>query len=984
MRASVVMALVALMLGPMATWSAEPGVADGEIPRFKPVEAPRATQTFKLRPGIEMHLAAAEPTVESPVAMAFDENSRLFVVEMRDYPERPEMRLGRIRMLVDADGDGRYDQTTIYAKDLPWPTAVCPWDGGIFVACSPDVLYFKDTDGDGVADEKRIVVTGFAAGAARLNMQALLNSLIWGFDNRIHGCSGFMGGQLRSPLRPDAKPMDARNKGFAIEPRSGEFGIEHGGGQYALAFDDVGRMYTNSNAQHLQVLAWDYRYASNNPRFSMPPALVDIPEDGPAAEVFRISPEEPWRVLRTRWRVAGAVTGPVEGGGRASGYFTSACGVTIYRGTALGPDFSGDAFIAEPSGNLVSRKKLFARGAIVTARRAGDEQKSEFVAATDTWFRPVFLTNGPDGCLWLVDMYREYIEHPWSLPPNLKKQMDLDSGANRGRIWRIGPSGFVAPAPARLGTMATAQLVETLAHPNGWHRDTASRLLYQRQDKAAAAPLRAMLQSAKMPGALHALYALEGLGTLTEADAIGAMSPEADPALNVHALRVAERMVVGGTPSAALWAALARLADRPAAVKQQLALSLGRMKHPNQSALLADIVRNEPAEPWVRSAVLSAAQEPATLFAILLKDPAWLARAESREMVRPLLRLIGIEPDNAARAAAAARIAAVADDQACFDLAAGLGTGMQQAKGSLGALEAGAAILARAKKVAADRAASEPARVAALDVLALLPYREGSVIALERLAAGEPQTVQLAAIASLDRWTQDAVGEELIQRWGVLSPGVRERAMAVLVKRPARAKALLQAIESGAVRRADIAATHMASLRQSSDPAVRKLALKVFPAGGARRQDVVNKFLPALNLAGDAARGKAVFTSKCAQCHRAANQGHALGPDIEASRSMGKEKFLVAVLDPNRDINPGYLAYIVETEDGDQHLGLLLSESPESVTLKLANSQQVTVRRPEIQSVRPASLSMMPEGVEDGLKAQDLADLLEFAIPTGK
>jgi putative heme-binding domain-containing protein len=261
-------------------------------------------------------------------------------------------------------------------------------------------------------------------------------------------------------------------------------------------------------------------------QYPLPSPALDIPVDGANAPVYRISPDEPWRVLRTKWRVAGLVAGPIEGGGRASGYFTSASGVTIYRGTALGPDFEGDAFIADVGSNLVHRKKLRTNGVPFKAERAPDEQKSEFLASRDVWFRPVAFANAPDGALYIADMYREVIEHPWSLPPNIKKFLDLNSGNDRGRIYRAVSTNFTQPKLPKLSRASNEELVALLAHPNGWHRDTASRLLYERTSNpfdpksvtptnftshATAELIRKQLRSDSAFAQLHSLSALEGL-----------------------------------------------------------------------------------------------------------------------------------------------------------------------------------------------------------------------------------------------------------------------------------------------------------------------------------------------------------------------------------------------------------------------------------------------------------------------------------------
>src|SRR6185369_13118661 len=229
------------------------------------------------------------------------------------------------------------------------------------------------------------------------------------------------------------------------------------------------------------------------------------------------------------------------GGGRASGYFTSATGIQIYRGDAFPEEFVGDAFIADVGSNLIHRKKVRRNGVALVAERPADEQKVEFITSTDLWFRPVQLANAPDGCLYLCDMYREVIEHPWSLPESIKKLIDLNSGNDRGRIYRIAPEGFKPRKPPQLGRATTAELVATLENRNAWHRETAARLLYERQDQAAVTLLVRLLQTSRVPLArLHALHALDGLGALKEAQLLTALN-DADAAVREHGIKLAEK-----------------------------------------------------------------------------------------------------------------------------------------------------------------------------------------------------------------------------------------------------------------------------------------------------------------------------------------------------------------------------------------------------------------------------------------------------------
>ncbi|HAM71625.1 MAG TPA: cytochrome C, partial [Verrucomicrobiales bacterium] len=429
---------IAAGLGLLRASGAEPEVAPGDLPRTPPVEVRNALKTFQVKPGFTLQVVAAEPLVVDPVAMDFDEEGRLFVVEMRDYSERRDERLGRIRMLEDVDGDGRYDKSTIYADNLPWPTALLCYHGGVFIGTTPDILYCKDRNHDGVADTREVVFTGFASDSLNhLNVQALLNSFHWGLDNRIHGSASVSGGHVTSPRFKGRPAIDLRGLDFSFDPRQFDIRPESGGGQHGMCFDNTGHKFVSSNSDHLQQVVYEDRYSRVGSWVDLPPVRRSIAVDGPAAEVFRISPDEPWRVIRTRWRVTGAVPGMIEGGGRPSGYFTAATGVTVYRGNAYPREYWGDVFVADCGSNLIHHKKLRHQGPDLLAERPPDELHREFIASTDNWFRPVQFVNAPDGTLHVLDMYRETIEHPWSLPESIKKHLDLNSGNDRGRIYRI-------------------------------------------------------------------------------------------------------------------------------------------------------------------------------------------------------------------------------------------------------------------------------------------------------------------------------------------------------------------------------------------------------------------------------------------------------------------------------------------------------------------------------------------------------------------
>ncbi len=580
--------------------AAELQVEDKDLPRVPPTEPTNAISTLAMRDGFRVELLASEPLIVSPVAITFDENGRLFVAEMRDYSERRDEKLGRIKLLEDTDGDGRFDQATVFAEGLAWPTALICYDGGLFVGSSPDILFFKDTNADGVADDRKRVFTGFGNAAPKLNVQQLFNSFTWGLDNRIHGALGGNPGVITNLMQPNAKPLELRGRDFSFDPRTFGLRAESGGGQWGISFDDEGNKFICSNSRHIAVEMYDELKAAGNPYYSMPPPDVNIAVDGAAAEVFRLSPDEPWRVLRTKWRVSGLVPGPIEGGGRVSGYFTGASGVTIYRGDAFPVDYRGDAFIADCGSNLIHRKKIRRDGVKFIAERAADEKKREFLASRDNWFRPVSMANAPDGTLYVVDMYRETIEHPWSLPPELKSKLDLNSGNDRGRIYRIVPVGFKQPKPVRLGNASAADLVKTLEHTNGWHRDTASRLIFERQDTNTVAALRELVRGSSFHLArIHAWAGLLSFRAAGTEDLKRAFADE-DASVRAHAVRSTDNQVRATSGNTDWWEeSLRELADDPdPRVRFQVALASG------DSVTLTRIIADQVGNPWMRAAVL--------------------------------------------------------------------------------------------------------------------------------------------------------------------------------------------------------------------------------------------------------------------------------------------------------------------------------------------------------------------------------------------
>jgi putative membrane-bound dehydrogenase-like protein len=960
--------------------AAEPKGPSPEFARIPPTSPADALKSFQVHKGLKIELVASEPLIESPVGICFDEDGRLFVVEMRGYPDRREEKLGRIKLLESSRRDGHYDRATVYADNLPWPTGCLWYDGGLFVTASPDVIRFKGAPGSSAADERKIVLTGFGAGHDPLNVQGLVNGLTWGFDGRIHGTSSENGGLIARPGTNDA-PMNVRGKNFSFDPRSTDLLLENGGGQHGLSYDSFGRTFVCYNNKSVETFFYDARYAARNPLFALPPALADINADGP--DVYRISPEEAWRVLRTKLRVTGRATGPIEAGGRAGGYFTSCSGITMYTGDALPPEFHDNAFVGEPANNLVHRAVISPEGVGVVAHRAADESKSEFVASPDIWFRPVQMANGPDGALYIVDMYREVIEHPWSLPDDIRNKLDLHSGVERGRIWRIVPENFTPRPMPHLSNATTAELVALLDHPNGWQRDTAARLLAERKDPAAVPLLKKRLAESKSAvGRVRALCALAVQKAIGEPEIIAAIK-DPDAHVREKGVLMAETALHDGQCPPALWDALQAAADDSSLpVRYQLAFTLGEVRQPQPVDALAKIAGHDVADPWMRAAILSSLnQREATLFASLAPSPGFSSSPSGRDFLVELATLIG-KRGNVADVDQVVRLiesqSGDKDEAFSFALARSLREGLGNQRDAIPSA-AMTPLLGRARAAASDASASDAVRAQAIRLLGTTSYSDAAPALLPLLNTGASQALQLAAVAALDQLSDRQVGPDLIKRFAEFPPRVRSAALAALLKRPGRAIDLLDAIAAGTLHAVDVPSAQAAFLRKHPDARVRALAQRVLKPASKARDEVIRAFQRALELDGNAQRGHAIYLQRCSACHSLGGEGFSVGPDLTTIRNDGKAKALVNICDPNREVAANYVAYTVESRSGESLVGIV-TDTASGVTVRQPFGKDTTVLRADIKRIESQHISLMPEGIEEGLKPQDMADLLEYVF----
>lgn len=993
-------ALAAGLVGWLALAAAGP---QGELSNGGPRQPGEERATFRLPKGFHAELVACEPDVVDPVAMGFDEDGRLYVAEMRGYPNAGVatgfITSGRVKRLEDRDGDGYFETAAVYADNLRFPTAVMPWRGGLLVANAPDLLYLDDPAGTGKATRRRTLYTGFALN----NIQQLVNALQWGLDNRVHGCAGYDGGTVRSAEKPDAAPVTLRGRGVSFLPDlPGSLEPTSGGGQYGLAPDDYGRWFTATNSQHLRHIVLPDHYLRRNPLLPVSAVTLDIPDHGAACKVFRISPFEAWRVERTTRRAGSAdaarypTTELVPGG-----YVTSACSPVVYTADAFPPAYRGNSFVCDPANNLIHRDVLVPNGATFTAKRV--DEGCEFLASTDNWFRPVHLTIGPDGALYVLDFYREVIETPISLPDDIKKRLNLES-RGRGRIWRIAadaPPGTPKPVQPHLSKATTAELVAHLADPNSWWRVTAQRLLFERQDRAAVAPLKELAASPKSaPGRAHALWTLEGLKALDDGLILRALKdPEAG--VREQALRLADPRLAR---SDELRKAVAALADDPSPrVRFQLAFTLGEADAPELTAALATSARRDGSDPWTATAVLSSARRSAaTILENLVSDDEFL-RAPSparMQLVTRLAEVVGADASESGLIRSLSLLTVRDGSAAPWQVAVldGLGKGMRGSARSASQFwehpSAGLKdAVARARKLFHQAAATArdekrplPERLSAVRLLGSGPFGPAEIAAASLLTPQTPAELQLAAIRALSPHDREEVAGLLLASWGAYSPAVRREAAEALFARGDRISKLLDALEAKKILANQLEPSRLEQLRKLPDAKLRQRALAVLAGRVASdRQKVVAAYRDALGLRSDAARGRAVFRKNCATCHRLENEGYEVGPDLlSAIRGKPGEYLLIAILDPSREVDPRYLNYVVTTKKGRTLTGMIAAETAASVTLRRGERAEDTILRDQIETVEATAKSVMPEGLEMQLGKQDVADVIAYLQAVSK
>lgn len=958
-----------------------------------------ALNSFELHPGFQIDLVAAEPLISDPIDMEIDEDGRLYVLEMHGYPT-DQTGTDRIVLLKDSNGDGRMDESVVFADSLVWPMGIMRWKNGLIVTEAPDVIYLEDVDGDGRADIRERILTGFFD----QDPESDVNNPVYGLDNWI-----YLANTRRSdseiryvdrPRRPRI-PHHATSRNVRFQPDRGGLEPLSGGTQFGFTFDRWGRPLYVNNRNHIYQEVIPARYLERRPDLLVANASASISDHGEAAQVFPITADPNPQLLTD------------------VGEITAACGITFYDGGAFPEGFGNVVFVGEPAHNLVHADLLGSAGPTLSASRL--EPHAEFLASTDSWFRPVNMYVGPDGALYVVDYYRQIIEGPEWLADDVLASGDLYNGSDRGRIYRISREG--APSPdwttgLSLGQASDEELVTYLSHPNIWWRRHAQRMLVDRDAVAVAPQLVALaLGGEAAVGRLHALWTLEGLERLDDAVVAAAMR-DPEPGVRENAIQLAEpRLAASAELQAAL---LAMKGDPDPRVRFQVLLALGILDSPEAAAAREELLFDQVDDPWMQIAALSAPDvsehdllrsmldryEPK--FAPLVRRlTAMITTDRPNEELQPLLVesadpgsaapwqapvlegiAQGLKGRNDSRALLRSESSRLVD--AVFEHP--VDSARQAALLVLettGLPSTDAWLVEYALAIAQDEAESAMHRALAIDVLRLAGPAAHSAVLRSLIVPRAPTAVQLAAVRAFGAAAGTESTEFLIESWPNLTPEVRDAALASILSWPLQSERiilLLDAIAEGRVHPAAISWPHKVTLMRDIPDALKRRARTLITSAEEQRRKEVVRYADAVKtLTGDPESGRPLFERDCSTCHRLGTiaEGSSFGPDLMSVRGWKPENIVAHVVEPNQSIPFGFDYWQLVLNNGETFQGIVAEESANAVTIRRLSQPDVTIPRSDIAALRNLNVSTMPSDFMERLSPQEMADLTAF-IRTGR
>ncbi len=955
-------------------------LASLRYPEGGPTRPDKAAEKIARPADFDLSLVLAEPDVVKPISMAWDPKGRLWAAETPQYPNKSNIWRTRPYDRISFWENGK---KRVFYDQLDLVTSFVFHRDGVIVTQSPDILFLRDTDGDGAADKREVLYTGFGYG----DTHATASNLRWGLDGWIYGTNGYSGGPR--VVNAEGRSFGRIGNGlFRFRPDGSEIEMvcSYGSNTWGLDFSWDGEIFfTMANGSHLRHIVLTDAALSRGRAGGLKEGWKDITTHRDANPLLKHTVNPYLQIDNV-------------------GGFTAASGSTLYDGGAWPDEYRSRHFVCECTINLVHQDEVRPAGVTYSSSKVATE---EFVSGTDLWFRPIATEIAPDGSVYIADFYNQAVVHndtrgPKHGPYNAAVRPDRDH--EHGRIWRLQHKHARALPAADFGTVAG--LVKALEHPNRWARLTAQRLLCERKD--GAAELAALLKSTRHNFTrVLCLWTLHRLGALAEADLAAALS-DGDAGARKNAARIAAAIAKGPELGKALAATLDD-ADPRARLEKIVALA----SYPDAGGAALQAIAPKLEDPHSRSAMMGAmSASPVESFAAAARagDRATaedLAGAagnlqDAGVAARIVLAVAGLpEAQNAVRTASLLRLAQTLKPEIAPPASPELAKALQALLGSADAALAGAALpfASRWLKDAESARLLEPvaaALVASLEdpskgdevrirnlasVLALPSARARAVEAAGRLLTAAASTdLQRGVIEALGDVADPVVAPALVAALPRLATSGRELVLGQLLRRPERTAFLLGEIAEKRVRPNDLGPSAVFRLRTHPDKATARRAVEVLDAVlGAQskaKNQIVESLWPVVEKAGDLARGKALMTENCLKCHQYKGEGRAVAPDLTGMGVHGKHDLLVQLIDPNRQVEANYVSFNVRTKSGEVFNGIVASETRDLVVLK-NNEGDREIRRADIDAMATTGLSLMPEGLES-LGGEAIRDILSF------
>jgi putative membrane-bound dehydrogenase-like protein len=947
-----------------------------------------------------VELFAAEPDVMSPVDMTFDENGKIYVAEMLDYPEDPpagKPARSRIRVLEDTNGDGKIDRSTMFADNVLGVSGIMPWKGGLIVTSAPNILFLKDTDGDGKADLRKVLYKGFPV----VRHEGRITNPRLSVDNWIYCSNSGENGRITAPDHPEMAPVLVRGTDFRFNLITGQAEAASGPAQFGSTFDEFGNRFITQNTTHIRHVVLPMKYLARVPLLEVPREAQDISDHGrPSARMYPLTHPQEWRKERTELRQERYNKNDLHVTEQVGGWFTASSGSTLYNGDAWSKEYAGNIFTGDVSGDLVHRDIIFPEGPTFRAHRA--KENIEFLASTDSWFRPCNFSNAPDGNFYLTDIYRQVIEQPESIPEEIRKKINFFNGDTLGRIYRVVPNhplrhGDLKP---NLGELGSVELVKQLDNSNGWNRWTAHRLLLERQDHSIIQDLRAMAADGRSPEArVHALWLLNAYSALDAAEIERALKDQ-DWRIRQNALQLSEPLLNQSKPLAN--AVLAATTDSDPHVQFQASLTLGDLKDSRGLAALTELAHQHSSDEWFRVAILSSVGNSASNFyhSLLARGQSWTdpqllmelsaligARQNSKELsewfhVLPKLNQPDRELEGLTSGLKLADVRSVLAPGAEQALTPLIDSGNESTRHA--AWEAARyfelnTLVRQACKDAVNSKLPPAKRVTAIRALQGGHFNAISPVLDQVLQELSTPDVEAAAVDSLASFDDPAAGQIILNHWNTFTHDGREHALAALVAHKSRVPLLLKAIEDGQIKPSALDASVRSHLYENPDPEVVKRSRALLASTNSDPAKVVAGYQDVLTMQGHTENGSILFSANCGRCHMPRVKGGRVGPDLSGINNKTKSELLTDILNPSYAIEPRFINYVVTTKTGYIYDGLVSNETPGSVTLRGGGADRDhTVLRKNIADIRTSPISLMPGGFEQKLKKQNIADIIAY------